>query len=122
MSRDVQHLVRELPEGVTLRLTEPPFGQEIPFMPDMDADGKSRSTSTVPETNSLTDIEAKLKQVRMEFIATLGEAETYKALLTDHPGLRNQLEPLYHLSRDQSSNLMGQLRALEQTLKLLEEQ
>jgi hypothetical protein len=81
-----------------------------------------RNSSPAHAASYLLNIQAKLKSVRMDFISSLGEAETYKSLLTEHPFLREKLEATYHLTRDKSLNLMGQLRALEHTVKILEEQ
>ena len=116
MSRNIQYRVMELPNGITLKPTESLIAQEPHSEPSIS------THSTNHNSSKALDIEAKLSKVRMDFIATLGEAETYKAILAEHPCLREKLEDTYHLSRNQSSNLMGQLRALEQTVKILEEQ
>jgi len=121
MSRDLKYRVLELPKGITLNLTEPLYEQESRSEPGSDNLSTDRN-SPVPAASSLHDIEAKLTKARMDFISTLGEAETYKSILADHPCLREKLEPLYHRSRDQSLSLIGQLRALEHTVKILEEQ
>ena len=122
MSRGLQYHVGQLPSGVSLHLTEPPLGREAVGPQAVKPTRGAVSPSAAPTEGSLRDIEAKLNRVRVDFIAALGEAETYKSILADHPSLREQLEGSYHQSRDQSSNLMGQLRALEQTVKILEEQ
>jgi hypothetical protein len=121
MSRDMQYRALHLPKGITLDLTEPPYQQESQSEPTSDKFCTNRD-SRPPAASYLHDIEAKLKSVRMDFISSLGEAETYKSLLAEHPFLREKLEATYHLSRDKSLNLMGQLRALEHTVKILEEQ
>lgn len=122
MSRNIQYRVMELPNGITLKPTESLIAQDLHSEPSISTHSTNHNSSKALETISLHDIEAKLSKVRMDFIATLGEAETYKAILAEHPCLREKLEDTYHLSRNQSSNLMGQLRALEQTVKILEEQ
>lgn len=120
MSRDVEYRVQELSKAITLRITEPAFGPELPPESDTETLTTARNSTPTLAVGSLHDIEAKLKSVRMDLLSTLGEAETYKSILADHPCLREQLEAIYHLSRDQSLNLMGQLRALENTVKILE--
>lgn len=122
MSRDMQYRVLQLPKGITLDLTEPPYQQESQSEPSSDNLCTVRNPSPAHAASYLHDIQAKLKSVRMDFISSLGEAETYKSLLAEHPFLREKLEATYHLSRDKSLNLMGQLRALEHTVKILEEQ
>ena len=121
MSRNVQYRVLELPKGITLDLTEPPFEQESKSEPGSDKLCIDRN-SPAPSASSLQDIKAKLKSVRMDFISSLSEAETYKTLLAEHPFLREKLEATYHSSRDKSLNLMGQLRAFEHAVRVLEEQ
>lgn len=122
MSRDVQYRVLQLPKGITLDLTEPPYQQESKSEPSSDKFCTVRNSSPAHTASYFHNIQAKLKSVRTDFISSLGEAETYKSLLAEHPFLREKLEATYHLSRDKSLNLMGQLRALEHTVKILEEQ
>lgn len=119
MSRDAQYRVRELPAGVSLSLIEPTIR---PLSTSAETSSVNTVSAPSPKTGSYQDIEARLKQVRMDFIATLGEAETYKSILAEHPCLRAKLQDSYHRTRDQSLNLMGQLRALEQAVKVLEQQ
>ena len=122
MSRDARYLVAELPSGIVLKLLDPTIGGRVTSVPDTDLGRTSKVPPTAPADLTLPDIEAKLNTAKMEFIATLGEAETYKNLLSEHPSLREKLESRYHQSKDESSNLMGQIRALENTIKLLEPQ
>lgn len=119
MSRDAQYRVRELPAGVSLRLIEPTIR---PLSTPIEKSRGDSGSFASPKAGSFQNIEARLKQVRMDFIATLGEAETYKSILAEYPCLRDKLQDSYHRTRDQSSNLMGQLRALEHAVKVLEQQ
>ena len=119
MSRDAQYRVKELPAGVTLSLVEPAIR---PLSTQIERSRVHTVSAPSPKAGSFQDIEARLKQVRMDFIATLGEAETYKSILAEYPCLRDKLQDSYHRTRDQSSNLMGQLRALEQAFKVLKQQ
>ncbi|MDO9478413.1 MAG: hypothetical protein Q7L07_17015 [Pseudohongiella sp.] len=122
MSRNVEYHVQEIPRAITLNLTEPAFRPKLPVESDTETLITDRNSNLTPTESSLHEIEAKLKSVRMDFISSLGEAETYKSLLAEHPFLREKLETTYHSSRDKSLNLMGQLRALEHTVRVLEEQ
>lgn len=119
MSRDAQYRVKELPAGVTLSLIEPPIR---PLSTPPETSRGDTVLAPSPKTGRFQDIEAKLRRVRMDFIATLGEAEMYKSILAEHPCLRVKLQDSYHRTRDRSSNLMGQMRALEQAVKILEQQ
>lgn len=122
MSRNIQYRVMELPKGIILKQTESLISQESQSELNICTHNAHHNSSRALHASSLHKIETTLSKVRMDFIATLGEAETYKVILAEHPYLRAKLENTYHLSRDKSSNLMGQLRALEQTVKILEEQ
>ncbi|MNJ42889.1 hypothetical protein D3C77_378690 [compost metagenome] len=52
-------------------------------------------------------------------LTALGEAERYKQLFTEMPALRARVEDDYIEARDRSSRLLGHLRAIENTLKML---
>ena len=60
-----------------------------------------------------------LKEVRLDFLAAMGEAERYKQLLDEMPQLRINVEADYLEARDRGSRLLGHLRAVEKTLKTL---
>ncbi len=59
------------------------------------------------------------KEVRLDFLSSMGEAERFKLLLEDMPYLREKVEGEYLEARDRSSRLLGHLSAIEKTLKLL---
>lgn len=61
-------------------------------------------------------LETLLKEIRLDFLSSMGEAERYKQLLDDMPQLRNKVEVDYLEARDRSSRLLGHLRAVEKTL------
>lgn len=65
-------------------------------------------------------VRALLKEVRLDFLAAMGEAERYKQLLDEMPQLRGSVEEDYLEARDRGSRLLGHLRAVEKTLKALE--
>ncbi|QXE12536.1 hypothetical protein HXW87_02555 [Pseudomonas sp. Y5-11] len=82
----------------------------------------------VPENEALplnssdhTDqhLEALHKEIRLDFLSSMGEAERFKLLLEDMPHLRDKVEGEYLEARDRSSRLLGHLRAIEKTLKTL---
>lgn len=64
-------------------------------------------------------LETLHKEIRLDFLASMGEAERYKLLLDDMPQLRDKVDGDYLEARDRSSRLLGHLRAIEKTLKTL---
>jgi hypothetical protein len=62
-------------------------------------------------------LESILKEIRLDFLSSMGEAERYKQLLDEMPHLKDQVEDEYLEARDRSSRLLGHLRAVEKTLK-----
>ncbi|WP_410480350.1 hypothetical protein [Pseudomonas sp. DCA-1] len=64
-------------------------------------------------------LESLAKEIRLDMLTALGEAERYKQLFTEMPVLRARVEDDYIEARDRSSRLLGHLRAIENTLKML---
>jgi hypothetical protein len=69
--------------------------------------------------NTDLQLEALHKEIRLDFLTSMGEAERFKLLLDDMPHLRDKVEGEYLEARDRSSRLLGHLRAIEKTLKTL---
>jgi hypothetical protein len=69
--------------------------------------------------NTDQQLEALHKEIRLDFLSSMGEAERYKLLLDEMPHLRDRLEGDYLEARDRSSRLHGHLRAIEKTLKTI---
>jgi hypothetical protein len=72
-----------------------------------------------PSADADQHLEALHKEIRLDFLSSMGEAERYKLLLDDMPHLRDTVEGEYLDARDRSSRLLGHLRAIEKTLKTL---
>ena len=72
-----------------------------------------------PPTGSDQRLESLHKEIRLDFLSSMGEAERYKLLLDEMPYLRDKVESEYLEARDRSSRLLGHLRAIEKTLKTL---
>ncbi|PCI72676.1 MAG: hypothetical protein COB38_03635 [Gammaproteobacteria bacterium] len=64
----------------------------------------------------LNTIKEQLKQYQIDFLASVGESEEYMKLYESNPEFKTLLESEYHLSRDQSSRLLGQIKALKTVL------
>lgn len=69
--------------------------------------------------NTNQQLEALHKEIRLDFLSAMGEAERFKLLLDEMPHLRDRVEGDYLEARDRSSRLLGHLRAIEKTLKTL---
>ncbi len=69
--------------------------------------------------NTNQQLEALHKEIRLDFLSSMGEAERFKLLLDEMPHLRGKVEGEYLEARDRSSRLLGHLRAIEKTLKTL---
>ncbi len=67
-----------------------------------------------PQINSLR---AKLNQYQVDMLACAGECKEYQHLAEEFPHLRDQIEPMYRSARERSSELMGQLRAINNLLQ-----
>ncbi|WP_430292800.1 hypothetical protein [Pseudomonas sp. B1-22] len=74
---------------------------------------------TQPSMDADQHLEALHKEIRLDFLTSMGEAERFKLLLDDMPFLRGKVEGEYLEARDRSSRLLGHLRAIEKTLRLL---
>lgn len=74
---------------------------------------------SVPPTSSDQRLASLHKEIRLDFLSSMGEAERYKLLLEEMPYLRDKVESEYLEARDRSSRLLGHLRAIEKTLKTL---
>jgi hypothetical protein len=72
-----------------------------------------------PSPDADQHLEALHKEIRLDFLSSMGEAERYKLLMEDMPHLRDKVEGEYLEARDRSSRLLGHLRAIEKTLKTL---
>lgn len=73
--------------------------------------------SEPPGPDVVEHLESILKEIRLDFLSSMGETERYKQLLDEMPHLRDQVEEDYLEARDRSSRLLGHLRAVEKTLK-----
>lgn len=109
-----EHLLLELVDGGfenSLKTVREP-GQE-PSVPER------RSAPPNPASDVEQHLETLLKEIRLDFLSAMGEAERYKQLLDEMPHLRDKVEAEYLEARDRSSRLLGHLRAVEKTLKTL---
>lgn len=108
-----------LPEGLHLELVEEGFKsspQSVPLKP-YPQDEVMVELSPMPDIQVLDHLESLLKELRLEFLTSMGEAERFKQLFDEMPHLKNRVEGDYFDARDRSSRLLGHVRAVEKTLK-----
>lgn len=115
--RDQVFHVMDMPPAVALVLVDrqraecsPGAGMVVPAL------SSSRPEKPGCPTRRL---ESLAKEIRLDMLTALGEAERYKQLFTEMPTLRARVQDDYLEARDRSSRLLGHLRAIENTLKLL---
>lgn len=78
---------------------------------------KASATPALSSSDAQAYLEALLKEIKLDFLSSMGETERYKQLLDDMPHLKDQIEIEYRGAKDRSSRLLGHLRAVENTLK-----
>lgn len=73
-------------------------------------------TSLITKNEGLVEIKEQLKQYKVDLLASIGESEEYMRLYTSNPEFKALLEAEYYQARDQSSKLLGQIKALKTVL------
>lgn len=117
----VYHL-QPIPAHLQLELIDNGFENSLKIVSEPDQEPASAEVETLPlkpSANTDQQLEALHKEIRLDFLSSMGEAERYKLLLDDMPHLRDKVEGEYLDARDRSSRLLGHLRAIENTLKTL---
>lgn len=61
-------------------------------------------------------LQEELSKRKVELISSIGEAEEYQRLYNKYPALRSAVETQYMESRERSTKLLGQLRAVESVI------
>jgi hypothetical protein len=85
---------------------------------------KARSTKNISRKDiypikagiGLEQIREQLNQYKVDLLASVGESEEYMRLYKSNPELKVLLKTEYHHARDQSSRLLGQIKALKTVL------
>ncbi|MCO6055556.1 hypothetical protein NG726_02555 [Pseudomonas sp. MOB-449] len=114
--------LQPIPQALRLELVDNGFEShqrsEIKSQQEQVGDGQHHNLPT-PHPDVTEHLAALLKEIRLDFLTSMGEAERYKQLLEEMPHLKDQVEGDYLEARDRSSRLLGHLRAVEKTLKTL---
>jgi DNA-binding MarR family transcriptional regulator len=59
------------------------------------------------------DLLNKLNQYKLELLTSIGETDEYKSLCSQFPDLTENLQKRYNHARDNSSKILGRIKALE---------
>jgi len=79
-------------------------------------ENSSVNFDTRSKRSSIKYLESQLKEYQISLMISVGESEEYKALFSNLPDMRSELEMLYMKSREKSSTLMGQITAINNVL------
>ncbi|WP_081735861.1 MULTISPECIES: hypothetical protein [unclassified Pseudomonas] len=116
--RDQVFHVLTSPANLTLSLVQHRFFTSF-HETQSDEHAKTDRPSAHSEICPTQRLESLAKEIRLDMLSALGEAERYKQLFKEMPALRVRVEEDYVQARDRSSRLLGHLRAIENTLKML---
>lgn len=111
----VYHLL-ETPERLNLVLMDSGFAE---ICPTAFAATQAPSAIGLKDVNSISRLEQQLKEIRLDFLSSIGETERYKQLFVEMPHIKDRIENEYFEARDRSSKLLGHVRALENILESL---
>ena len=121
-SRGQVYHLQTIPADLQLELVNNGFESSIKTSDAPEQEPIATELQALPSisaANADQQLEALHKEIRLDFLSSMGEAERYKLLLDEMPHLRNKVEGEYLEARDRSSRLLGHLRAIEKTLKTL---
>lgn len=116
----IYHL-RPFPENLKLELVDGAFERSLKKAVKTD-NASPKDEGLLPQNSRLDaeqHLQSLMKEIRLDFLSAMGEAERYKQLVADLPHLRDKVEAAYLEARDRSSRLLGHLRAVEKTLNVL---
>lgn len=121
-SRGQVYHLKSIPPHLQLELIDSGFESSLETIEVTKQEPAAVEFQALPVKSSVdTDkqLETLHKEIRLDFLSSMGETERYKMLLDEMPHLRDKVEGDYLEARDRSSRLHGHLRAIEKTLKTL---
>lgn len=68
------------------------------------------------EQDAVQQLKERLKQSEVDLLTSIGESEEYMRLYKSFPEMKDHLESLYMLARENSSKLLGQIKAIKSVL------
>ena len=66
--------------------------------------------------DKIQHLEQRLKQSEVDLLTSIGESEEYMRLYNSFPEMKTHLESQYMLARENSSKLLGQIKAIKTVL------
>lgn len=102
--RGCKFIYRDVPKGISLEAKPSPYGH-------LEADSESPV-----DPNTVRNLREVLSTRKVELMTSIGEAEEYQRLYNKFPALQEIVRTQYLESRDRSTKLLGQLRAVETVL------
>ncbi|MCF5775520.1 hypothetical protein GIV40_00260 [Pseudomonas poae] len=112
----VYHVLKK-PEALVVEFVDDIFDSNVAFQEA--GPGESPDDGNTLSEAPSQRLEVIAKEIRLDLLTTMGEAERYKQLMSEMPQLREWIEADYIEARDRSSRLLGHLKAVEKTLKSL---
>ncbi|WP_299489840.1 hypothetical protein [uncultured Shewanella sp.] len=94
--------------------SQPRKGQKINMTPP------SAPTPAPTTTSAHTQLKTTLNQYQVDLLSSIGEAEEFKRLFEEFPYAKSSLYPRYMQARNQSSTLVGRIKAIEVCLNELQ--
>ncbi|OEG75639.1 response regulator [Shewanella colwelliana] len=77
---------------------------------------RSEDASQPIEYNVTRQLKDRLKQSEVDLLTSIGESEEYMRLYQSFPEMKAHLESQYMLARENSSKLLGQVKAIKSVL------
>ena len=102
--RGCKFIYRGVPKGIFVQVKPSPYGHSV------------EDTEFLMDQNTVRDLREELSTRKAELMASIGEAEEYQRLYNKFPALQDIVRTQYLESRDRSTKLLGQLRAVETVL------
>lgn len=115
--RDQLYFVEAIPDSLNVDLVDGHSSRTE--LSTTEQTPKLSADSTTSTSKPVLRLQALAKEIRLDMLSSVGEAERFKQLIAEMPQLKAQVEDDYVAARDRSSRLLGHLRAVEKTLKLL---
>lgn len=78
----------------------------------------SRIVKKSNESSSFKQLECTLNEYKVDMMSAIGETEEYIKLLETFPQMKEPLRESYELARDNSSKLLGQIKALKKAISI----
>lgn len=129
-TRGQRFVMNEKPARLKLQLVKPKMGmaeravtevepKDVMKPSDIDTGSIITTSQDEPDVLTVVTLQKMLKEVRLDFLTTLGSTERYRLLIDEVPDLKSTLESELTAARDHSSRLLGHINALEATLQKL---